>query len=56
MKKNFYPPSAESMTILTFGQMAVIVAAFTLLFIVACVAAFKSFDEKPNHQSVILGR
>lgn len=59
MKKHFYPESAESaesMTVLTFGQMAAIVAAFTGLFIVACVVVLKAPDEKPKHQSVILGR
>jgi len=58
MKKPFYPESAESeeMTWLTFKQMAAIVAAFTGLFIVACVVALKAPDEKPKHQSVILGK
>lgn len=55
MKKHFYPES-EEMTWLTFKQMAAIVAAFTGLFIVACVVALKAPDEKPKHQSVILGR
>lgn len=58
MKKHFHnpPPSAESITFLTFGQMAACVAAFTALFIVACVVALKAPDEKVKHQSVILGK
>jgi uncharacterized membrane protein YozB (DUF420 family) len=57
MKKHFYPPSAESMTVLTFRQMAACVAAFTALFIVAVFVVVKRPAEKDGkHQSVILGK
>jgi len=56
MKKHFYPSSAESMTVLTFRQMALTVLAFTLLFIAAVVIAFRAPEDQPKHQSVILGK
>lgn len=48
MKKHFHnpPPSAESMTFLTFSQMATCVAAFAALFIVAVVVRSRTFKEK----------
>jgi len=59
MKKHFFnpPPSAESMTWLSFGQMAACAAAFVLLFMVA-VAVFvrEPKEQKPQPQPVILGK
>lgn len=55
MKKHFRtpPPSAESMTFLTFGQMAACVAAFTALFIVAVFVAVKEKKQtvQPSNHS-----
>lgn len=49
MKRHFHnPPSAESMTVLTFGQMAACVAAFVVLFMVAVVVFVK--EKKENAQ------